>query len=44
MVSPPCVLVHGVIPPHGQNFALPFVELHEIPIHTVIHLVEVHSS
>jgi len=30
--APQYVLVHGVVSPQVQNFALPFVDLHEVPI------------
>ena len=43
-VSPQCVLVHGVIPPHGKDFAFHFVELHQIPLCPVPHVVEGHIS
>ncbi|PKU41106.1 hypothetical protein llap_8596 [Limosa lapponica baueri] len=35
------MLVHGVIPPQRQGFAVPFVELHEVPLCTFLHPVEI---
>ena len=31
-VKPQCVLVHGIFPSVGQDFALPFKEFHEVPL------------
>lgn len=32
LVRPQATPINGIIPPHMQDFALPFVELHEVPL------------
>ncbi|KAK4806786.1 hypothetical protein QYF61_005582 [Mycteria americana] len=39
--GPQHVLVPGVVPLQGQDFALPLVELHEVPVSPFLQLVEV---
>ena len=35
------ILVHGIVPPQGQDFALPFAELHEVPLGPFLQLDEI---
>lgn len=38
---PQYILVYGVIPPQGQDFSFPFVELHDIHVGPFLQHVEV---